>query len=99
MDMPWLILRRDGCLWGIPGADARVIRDDKGVRVLLGDSCVHGEEILTLDRHLQVRPAGPVVRSMIPRGCSGLALSEHGPLLVVDPARPPEALAENLAFS
>ncbi len=94
MAMPWLILRSGGCLWGVPGADARVIRDALGVHVLLGDSCLHGDEILTLDRRLQVRPAGPVVRSMLPRGCSGLALSEYGPLLVVDPARPPEALAK-----
>ena len=89
----WFVLRRQGCLWGVPGDRVgHVANAEEGYRVQVGEWQLVADEVLRVHLDLTVRPAGPVVRAVTPEGCSGLGLCEHGPLVVIDPDRPPAIL-------
>ena len=89
----WLLLRRHGCLWGIPSTEVRGIKTTaEGLCVMVGRHVLTADEVLSLERGLATRQAGPVVTWAAPPGCQGLAASEHGPLVLIDPTAPPETL-------
>jgi hypothetical protein len=90
----WLVLRRGGCLWGIRSEHVRrVSGSGDGFRVRVGDAELAADEVLRVHLDLTVRPAGPIVRGLVPPGSTGLGLCEHGPVLVIDPDCPPAVLA------
>jgi hypothetical protein len=93
-----LVIERHGQLWAVPGAAVeRLVRGDGRVTVRLRTVRPGGE--LAADRLLAV--AGTLAVSAAPAALgrfwseptAGLALWERRPVVVIDPARPPRALA------
>jgi hypothetical protein len=98
----YLLLRRDGGLWGIAnsavdglarrGADFRIaISAGAG-----SDGSDAGElwadEIVGVVEELRVWPVASVVNRFWPEAAAGLAVHGREPVVVVDPRRPPSAL-------
>jgi hypothetical protein len=91
----WLVLRRAGCLWAVPAEELREVRPaGEGVTVVLAASRIVADEVLGLRRDLDVVTVGRATRGAVPVGCTGMALCDRGPLLVVDPAGPPRSLLD-----
>lgn len=89
----YLLLKRDGSLWGI--ANAAVLglaRRGGGFEVTVDAGALVADEILGVVEELPVRPAAPVVRRFWPETSAGVAVHGEVPLVVVDPDRPPRAL-------
>ena len=95
-----LVIERDGVLWAVPGpAVGRVARGEGGVSVRLAGEASEARGELAADRLLAVAGALAVVPAPAALGrfwgetAAGLALFERRPVVVIDPARPPAALA------
>jgi hypothetical protein len=102
----FLILRRDGVLWGIDNAAvAGLTRSSHRFRIDLGNVGNGGngqsgralsvDDILCVVEGLRVWPLAPAVQRFCPGLAGGVAgMSVHGeqPLLVVDPRQPPRLL-------
>ncbi len=97
----WLVLRRGGCLWGVASSEVRAVSTDStACRVeLASERHVFAEAVLGVERGLDVKPVGAVLRSFVPAGCSGLASCAQGPLLVIDAKAPPAVLLDQLGAS
>lgn len=102
-----LVLERDGSLWAVPGgAVERLVRGDGRVSVRLagGGEGVAAPELaadrlLAVAGDLAVRPAPAALVRFWPETAAGLALYARRPVVVIDPARPPLALAAAAAAS
>ena len=96
----YLLLRRNGVLWGIDNAAvAGLTRRGGAYRVDIGGSAgpaaLSADEILCVVDDLHVQPAASALRRYWPEvgpGVTGLAVHGEQPLVVVDPHRPPEML-------
>jgi hypothetical protein len=92
----FLILRRDGVLWGIDNtAVAGLTRGSDRFRIDLGSRPLGADDILCVVDGLRVWPLAAAVQRFCPELAGGVAgMSVHGeqPLLVVDPQRPPRLL-------
>jgi hypothetical protein len=99
----FLLLRRNGVLWGIDNAAvAGLTRGGEGFRIDVGGAgegpavrSLAADEILCVVDDLRVWPLAPAMRRFWPAGAAGVAgVAVHGeqPLVVVDPQRPPRAL-------
>jgi hypothetical protein len=99
----FLILRRDGVLWGIDNAAvAGLTRRSDRFRIDLGDGAngqagraLSADDILCVVEGLRVWRLAPAVQRFCPGLAGGVAgMSVHGeqPLLVVDPRQPPRLL-------
>lgn len=79
------VLRREGTTWGLPGEQVRgVVRDGRGVQILLEDGSIAADEILAVHQHLTVAPAPTTVVRRWAVPCRGVAMWNGVPLVVVD---------------
>ena len=102
-----LVIERDGQLWAVPGAAvARLARGDGRVTVRLAagvgaEGGTGGEaggelvadRLLALAGALAVVPAPAALGRFWDEPAVGLAIFARRPVVVIDPARPPRALA------
>jgi hypothetical protein len=96
----FLILRRDGVLWGIDNAAvAGLTRRSDRFRIDIANGqagrALSADDILCVVEGLRVWPLAPAVQRFCPGLAGGVAgMSVHGeqPLLVVDPRQPPRLL-------
>ena len=92
----FLILRRDGVLWGIDNAAvAGLTRRTGGFLVDVGGQLLAADDILCVVDGLKVWPVAPAVRRFWPgvaAGVAGMAVHGEQPLLLVDPRQPPRLL-------
>ena len=92
----FLILRRDGVLWGIDNAAvAGLTRRTSGFLVDVGGQLLAADDILCVVDGLKVWPVAPAVRRFCPgvaAGVAGMAVHGEQPLLLVDPRQPPRLL-------
>jgi len=91
----FLVMRRDGVLWGVANAAVGALTRHLGggFRIAVGTAELAVDEIVGVVPELAVKPLAPVVRRFWPEAAGGLAIHAGGPLVVVDPRRPPRALS------
>ena len=83
----WIMVERDGCLWLLGRDRIRHLRRE-GSRVLVhtvDDGSLWVDRVMPVEGEPVIRPVGEMLRPLVPRGCTGLGLCEHGPRLVLDP--------------
>lgn len=91
----YLLLRRNGVLWGIDNAAVTgLTREGGSFRVAIGAAAsLSADEVLCVVDGLRVQPAAALRRFWpAASGVAGLAVHGEEPLVVVDPRRPPEML-------
>jgi hypothetical protein len=96
----FLILRRDGVLWGIDnaavaGLTRRIDRYRIDIGIDAGSRALAADDILCVVDGLIVRPLAAAVQRFCPglaEGVSGMAVHGEQPLLVVNPKQPPRLL-------
>ena len=89
----YLLMRRDGALWGVANAAVESLtRGDGGFRVGVGAGELCIDEIVGVVAELPVRPMAAALRRFWPEAAGGLAVHAEQPLVVVDPQRPPRSL-------
>jgi hypothetical protein len=89
----YLLLRRDGTLWGVANRDVESLaRQGEGYRLQVAGRALAADEILGVVGALEVRPLSDVVRRFWPEAAGGWAVSGRLPVVLVDPRRPPRAL-------
>lgn len=90
----FLLLRRAGGLWGVAnGAVRGLARRGEDFRIAVDGGSLIADEILGVVEDLVVRPLAPVVGRFWPEAAAGWAVHARTPLVIVDPSRPPSALA------
>lgn len=98
-DRHLLLVRRGGCLWGLPNNQVRSVSGGGSgpapLRVELESATVWADEILRLERNVSVRPMARSIQWAVPPGCAGFALCDLGPVVVVDGQRPPSMLVHH----
>jgi hypothetical protein len=98
----YLLLRRDGGLFGVASADVRgLTRRGLDYWVDIADIVGSGkgllaDEVLGVET-LDVRPLGRLVSRYWPETAGGWAIHAGAPVVVVDPLRPPLVFAAKLA--
>ena len=92
MTESWLVVRRLGCLWAVPGGALHISRADEGLSIRFGGTTLVADEVLELLQRMRISPVGRTLAGLLPPGCTGLAVCARGPMVVVDPSAPPEAL-------
>lgn len=91
--MSWLIVRRCGIDWALPDAlNPKVEADGRSLALTLGAKRLAIDEVVTVVGELRVRPLG-LLGSLWRETAVGLSLFDSRPVVVVDPQRPPGALA------
>jgi hypothetical protein len=89
----FLVLRRGPVLWGIANiAVSRLSQHAGRYRVAAGACALAADEVLGVAGELAVRPVGRAVARFWPEAAVGFALYAGRPVVVIDPARPPQAL-------
>lgn len=89
----FLLVRRDGVLWGVSnGAVEGLSRDGACFRLAVGGAALGVDEVVGVVPELAVWPMSGALRRFWPDAAGGLAVHEEAPLLIVDPLRPPRAL-------
>lgn len=96
MTSGYLIVRRDGALWGLPADQVAAIErtaSEPGGRATGGtgelEVCFAGgrrlavDSVLTLAGGLAPRPLSPRLRHFLPPGAAGLALLAGEPLVIM----------------
>lgn len=87
----WLLLRRDGSLWGLRRSALATLCS--GSRLELRDGRrLAADEVLGLTAALEPHDLPRCARRFGALGVAGLALFEGEPVLLVDPAAPPPCL-------
>ena len=90
----FLLLRRAGGMWGIANADvASLTRRGESYGVGTAESTLRADEIVGVVDDLAVRPLAAAVRRFWPEASLGWAVHGALPVVLVDPQRPPRALA------
>lgn len=87
----FLIVRRDGTLWGLPAEQVsgierveRVAPAPSGLDLLLaGGGRLAVESVLTLAGDLAVQPLSARLRRFLPAGSSGLAMHAGEPIVLM----------------
>lgn len=87
----FLIVRRDGALWGLPAEQVsaierveRVAPAKSGLDLLLaGGGRLAVESVLTLAGNLAVQPLSARLRRFLPAGSSGLAMHAGEPIVLM----------------
>lgn len=96
MSRGYLLVRRDGALWGLDNAAVESLTHAAGgfrIGVRAGELCI--DEIVGVVADLTLRPLASALCRFWPDGAGGaarLAIHAEMPLVVVDPQRPPRAL-------
>ena len=89
----YLLVRRDGVLWGVSnGAVEGLSRDGACYRLAVGGAELGVDEVVGVVPELAVWPVTGALRRFWPDMVGGLAVHAEAPLLIVDPLRPPRAL-------
>jgi hypothetical protein len=93
MARSWLLFRRGGCIWAAPREQVSCVsRSTPATHVWVGAHLLVVDEVMQFADLPRIYRLGPVLRSVVPTGCSGIAASELGPLLVIDADSPPAVL-------
>ena len=93
MTSSWLLFRRGGCIWAVPRAQVRrVDRSAPATQLKVGCHLLEADEVIRFADLPRIHRVGPVLRTVVPPGCSGIATCELGPLLVIDAESPPAVL-------
>ena len=93
LDRGYLLVRRDGVLWGISnGAVQGLSRHGARYRLAVGGAELGVDEVVGVVPELAVWPVSGAMRRFWPDVTGGLAVHATVPLLIVDPAQPPRAL-------
>jgi hypothetical protein len=94
----YLLLRREGGLFGVASADVRRLSRrglDYRLETAAGpEGGLLADEVVGMVERLRVRPVGPLLRRYWPESAGGWAIHAGTPVLVVDPLRPPQVLRE-----
>ena len=91
-----VLLRRGGTAWGLAHGSVRAFTPrDTSVAVSLEGNTLLVDRVLGVARQVRVRPAGQILRHFWGHPCLGTAVVAGTPLIVVDPAAPPEELLAN----
>ena len=92
-DRGYLLVRRDGVLWGVSnGAIQGISRDGACFRLAVGGAALGVDEVVGVGPELAVWPVSGAMRRFWPDVTGGLAVHAEAPLVIVDPQRPPRAL-------
>lgn len=86
----YLIVRRDGALWGLPADDVATIERGAGARVgealevrLAGGRRLVVDAVLRLAGELEARPLSARLRAFLPSEAAGLAMLGGEPLVLM----------------
>jgi hypothetical protein len=94
----YLLLRRSGALFGVASAAVLGLsRQGAAYRVEVAEHGLLADEVVGVVEDLDVRPLAPLVSRYWPEASGGWAVHAGAPVVVVDPCRPPRALAEGEA--
>ncbi len=87
----FLVVRRDGVLWGLDAAAvASIVKVAPSYQVRLANGgSLAVDAVLTLAGELQIRPLSRRLRRFLPRGSSGLAMHGGEPILLMAQAGGP----------
>ena len=97
LEAGFLLLRRQGGLWGIDsGAVAGLARRGGRFRVQVAGGVLEADEIVGVIAALAVHPLGALLRRFWPDAAAGWAIHDSAPVVVVDPRFPPRALTSEL---
>lgn len=89
----FLLVRRNGVLWGVSnGAVDGISRDGACFRLAVGGADLGVDEVVGVVPELAVWPVSAALRRFWPDVAGGLAVHAEAPLLIVDPQQPPRAL-------
>ena len=89
----FLLVRRDGVLWGVSnGAVGGLTRYGAHYRLTVGGVELGVDEVVGVVPELEVWPVAGALRRFWPDAVGGLAVHATAPLLIVDPLRLPRAL-------
>ena len=89
----FLLVRRDGVLWGVENAAVESLaRRGQAYSLSLGGRALGVDEVVGVVPELAVRPAAAALRWFWPEPSGGMAVHGEAPLVIVDPRRPPRAL-------
>jgi len=89
----WLVLRRRGGLFGVGTEAVRKVEvDGSKVLIRLDQHVLQADEVVSLCQIRTGRRLGSVGRRMLPPGSLELAISDHGPLILIDAGSPPPML-------
>lgn len=89
----FLLVRRDGVLWGVSnGAVDGISRDGACFRLVVGGADLGVDEVVGVVPELAVWPVSGALKRFWPDVAGGLAVHGEAPLLIVDPRQPPRAL-------
>jgi len=89
----FLLVRRDGVLWGVAnGAVEGITRHGARFRLAVGGTELGIDEVVGVVPELAVWPLTGALRRFWPDVAGGLAVHAEAPLVIVDPRRLPRAL-------
>lgn len=89
----YLLVRRDGMLWGVENAAVESLaRQGRTFRLSLGGRALGVDEIVGVVPELAVWPTAAALRWFWPEPAGGMAVHGEAPLVIVDSRRPPRAL-------
>jgi len=92
-DRGYLLVRRDGVLWGVSnGAVEKLTRHGARFRLAVGGAELGVDEVVGVVPELAVWPVAGALLRFWPDVAGGLAVHAQAPLLIVDPLQPPRAL-------
>lgn len=89
----YLVVRRNGVLWGVSnGAVQGLTRRGSCYHLAIGGAQLGVDEVVGVVPELEVWPVAGALRRFWPEMAGGLAMHAQGPLVIVDPRQPPQAL-------
>jgi hypothetical protein len=92
-DRGFLLVRRDGVLWGVSnGAVEGISRHGACFLLAVGGTELGVDEVVGVVPELAVWPVASALRRFWSDVAGGMAVHAEAPLLIVDPLRPPRAL-------
>ena len=88
-----VLLRRGSTAWGLAHAAVTGYSPRHGaIAITVSGATLVADHVLGVARQVRVRPVGQILRRFWGHPCVGTALVDGIPLIVVDPAAPPEEL-------
>ena len=92
-DRGYLLVRRDGVLWGVSnGAVEKLTRNGARFHLAVGGAELGVDAVVGVVPELAGWPVSGALRRFWPDVAGGLAVHAQAPLLIVDPQEPPRAL-------
>ncbi len=91
---PHLVFRRFGVLWAVPAHHVTALVVGKSPEVRVGDQSLEADAVLGVTSELKVVAPGPVFSAFWPFACTGLALVNREPTVVLAPGAWPPLLVK-----